>query len=151
VNVLYLLSAAFAVTLSWIAFGGDARKEEPKVDGTWQASSGELAGKELPNSFFAVLKLTLKNGEYSAQAESLDRGTIGYDVTAKPKRMEIKGVEGPNKGKTIPAIYELSGDELKICYDLSGKSYPTEFKTRPGTRLFLVVYHRKKPDEAKAR
>src|SRR4051794_40819519 len=35
--------------------------------------------------------------------------------------MDITGTSGPNKGKTILAIYEQKGDTLRICYDLSGK------------------------------
>jgi uncharacterized protein (TIGR03067 family) len=59
--------------------------------------------------------------------------------------MDITGNEGPNKGKTFLAIYELKGDTLRICYDLSGQARPTEFKTKKDTRLFLVTYQREKP------
>jgi hypothetical protein len=31
------------------------------------------------------------------------------------------------------------------CYDLSGKSRPTEFETREGTQRFLVTWKREKP------
>jgi hypothetical protein len=55
------------------------------------------------------------------------------------------GTDGPNKGKTFLAIYELDKDSLKVCYDLSGKARPTEFKTKPDTTLFLVTYTREKP------
>jgi uncharacterized protein (TIGR03067 family) len=56
----------------------------------------------------------------------------------------VIGTEGPNQGKTFPAIYELKKDTLRICYDLSGAKRPTEFKTMSGTRLFLVTYKREK-------
>jgi uncharacterized protein (TIGR03067 family) len=58
--------------------------------------------------------------------------------------MTITGTDGPNKGKTFLAIYERDGDTLKVCYDLSGKAHPTEFKTAQGTQLFLVTYKREK-------
>jgi uncharacterized protein (TIGR03067 family) len=58
--------------------------------------------------------------------------------------MDIEGTKGPNKGKTILAIYELKDDTLRICYDLSGKKHPKEFKTKEGTQLFLVEYKREK-------
>jgi hypothetical protein len=41
------------------------------------------------------------------------------------------------------AIYELDGDMLRICYDLSGKKHPETFATQKGTPLYLVVYKRK--------
>ncbi len=131
------------------AAGDGAKKEEAKIDGTWLATSAELAGKKLPDGGEPI-KLTLKKGEYEVKAESLDKGTVTYDDKADPKEMDIKGVEGPNKGKTFLAIYELSGDKLKICYDLAGKSRPTEFKSKPKTKLLLVTYERKKPDGSKA-
>jgi uncharacterized protein (TIGR03067 family) len=146
-----LLYTGIVVILPCIALGDDAGTDASRIDGTWLAKSAELGGKELGAQAVANLKLTLKKGEYEVQAESLDRGTVTYDDSAKPKAMDIKGVEGPNKGKTILAIYELSGDTLKVCYDLSGKSRPTELKTRAGSPLFLVTYQRKQPDERKAR
>jgi len=56
--------------------------------------------------------------------------------------MTITDTAGPNQGKTFPAIYELKGDTLRICYDLSGAKRPTEFKTVAGTQLYLVTYTR---------
>lgn len=121
------------------------KKDDAKIDGTWLASEAEMNGKKLPKSFSENLKLTLKDKEYEAVAESPDRGTVTYNKSADPKEMDIKGVEGPNKGKTILAIYELKNDKLKICYDLSGKDRPSEFKTKAKTKLFLVTYERQKP------
>jgi uncharacterized protein (TIGR03067 family) len=66
------------------------------------------------------------------------------DSTTKPGSMSVTGTEGPNRGKTFPAIYELTGDTLRICYDLSGAKRPAEFKTVTGTQLYLVTYHRRK-------
>ena len=73
-----------------------------------------------------------------------DKGTYTLDTTTKPKSITITGTEGPNNGKTYPAIYELKGDTLRICYDLSGAKRPTEFKSIAGTRLYLVDYNRKR-------
>ena len=136
-----------------VSFGSaksdDTKKDEPRIDGKWVAAKAEMGGKKLPKEVAANLKLTLKKGEYEVIAESPDRGTVTYDTSALPKTMDIKGVEGPNKGKTFLAIYELNDDELTICYDLSGESRPTEFKTQPNTKLFLVTYAREKPAKDK--
>jgi hypothetical protein len=58
--------------------------------------------------------------------------------------MTITVTEGPNPGKTYPAFYDLKGDALRICYDLSGAKRPTEFKSVTGTQLYLVTYNRQK-------
>ena len=91
------------------------------------------------------ISLKLDNGKYEVFVGSQpDRGTYTLDSAAKPKSMAITGTAGPNNGKTFPAIYELKGDTLRICYDLSGAKRPTEFKSIAGTRLYLVTYHRAK-------
>ena len=61
------------------------------------------------------------------------------DSSAKPKAITVHGTEGPNKGKTFPAIYEREGETLRICYDLSGGKRPAEFKSVEGTKLYLVT------------
>ena len=53
--------------------------------------------------------------------------------------MNITGQKGPNEGKTFLAIYELKGDELRVCYDLTGKSRPAEFASKADTLLFLPL------------
>ena len=87
-----------------------------------------------------------KDGKYTLTVgKKTDQGTVKLKPSAKPKEMDITGTDGPNKGKTILAIYERDGDTLRICYDLGGKKRPGEFKTREGTQLFLVTYKRAKP------
>jgi len=71
-----------------------------------------------------------------------DKGTYSVLSTTPPAAMDIHGVEGPNAGSTIPAIYELAGDRLTICYQLGPGDRPSEFATPEGTQLFLVHYER---------
>jgi uncharacterized protein (TIGR03067 family) len=75
--------------------------------------------------------------------EEPDRGTYTLDSATQPKSLTVTGTAGPNSGKTFPAIYELNGDTLRICYDLAGASRPTEFKSIADTKLYLVTYNRK--------
>lgn len=126
-------------------FADDAGNDLKKLAGSWLPTEAELAGKAFPEKILKSMKLTLSDGKYTvAVGEQLDQGNVKIDHTAKPKSMDIVGTEGPNKGKTLLAIYELDGDKLRICYDLAGKKRPTEFKTEPETRQFLVTYQREK-------
>ena len=87
----------------------------------------------------------LKDEKYTATVgEQTDEGTVTLDLDSDPLGMEIKGTKGPNEGKTIPAIYELKDDVLKVCYNLEGKKRPTEFKTKAGSKFYLVTYKREK-------
>jgi uncharacterized protein (TIGR03067 family) len=100
----------------------------------------------MPDAVLKMIKLKLDNGKYEASvAGKLDIGTYTLDVASKPKGMTVNGTEGPSQGKSFPAIYELDGDTLRICYDLSGAKRPTDFRSTAGTKLYVVSY--KRPDE----
>ena len=118
-----------------------ADKDDDTLQGTWIPSEAELSGKAFPDEVRRSIKLVVKDDTYTVTiAGAPDKGTVKLNPKAKPKEMDISGTDGPNKGKTIQAIYERDGDTLKVCYDLSCKSRPTEFKTKEGTQLFLVTY-----------
>jgi uncharacterized protein (TIGR03067 family) len=117
------------------------------LEGVWTPAEAELAGEPMPESFLKRITLKISQGEYEVTIEGEpepDRGTSTLDAAARPKGMKITSVKGPNAGKTFLAIYELKADTLRVCYDLSGTKRPTEFKTSPGTPLYLVTYKRKK-------
>lgn len=140
----------FIVLTLMLSFALAARsggaKDDDTIQGTWLPSTAELGGKMFPDEVRKTIKLVVKDDKYTVTTgKAVDQGTIKLNPAAKPKEMEITGGDGPNKGKTILAIYERDGDTLRICYDLSGKGCPTEFKTKEGTQLFLVTYQREKP------
>ncbi|HEY1861672.1 MAG TPA: TIGR03067 domain-containing protein [Gemmataceae bacterium] len=142
------LCVTLFLTLSLPCFsrGDDAKDDAKSMDGTWLPSAAELGGEKYPDEARKTMKLVMDDGKYSVTVgKNPDRGTVKLDPSKKPKEMDIVGTEGPNKGKTILAIYEKTDDTLRICYDLSGKSRPTEFKSTKGTQLFLVTYNREKP------
>jgi uncharacterized protein (TIGR03067 family) len=122
-----------------------AKDADEAIQGTWQASTAELGGQKYPDQIVKTIKLLVQGDIYLVTVGTQrDSGTLKLDVKAKPKAIDITGTEGPNKGKLIPAIYEMNGDILRICYDLSGNSRPASFKTEAGTQLFLVTYQREK-------
>jgi uncharacterized protein (TIGR03067 family) len=133
-----------ALSLPCLARGDD--DDETSIDGTWLPSAAELGGEKFPDEVRKTMKLVIGDGKYTVTVgKTLDRGTVKQDPSKKPKALDVTGTEGPNKGKTFLAIYEKTDDTLRICYDLSGKARPTEFKTTKDTQLFLVTYDREKP------
>ncbi len=143
------MKAPFPAVLS-IALGlgqliADPASDLQAVQGHWKPTRAEIAGQPMPDAFVQSVHLNLSNGKYEVLVgEKPDRGTYTIDASSTPKRMTIVGTEGPNVGKTFPAIYDIKADTLRICYDLSGTKAPGEFKTIPGTRLYLVTYRRSK-------
>ncbi len=113
------------------------------IQGTWVPITAELGGHALPEDRLLSMKLILAKQNYTMLVgKTSDKGTVTLNSEVRPMAMDVRGTEGPNKGKTIPAIYQLAGDTLKVCYNLSGQERPTEFMTRPNTNLFLVMYKR---------
>jgi len=149
---------ALVLVLSLPSIGSSADVNDPDakdrdaLQGTWLPSAAELAGKKYPDEIRKSVKLVIKDDKYvvTVGTEGPDEGTVKLNAAVKPKEMDITGTDGPNKGKTFLCIYELNrdqtkGDTLRICYDLSGKSRPKEFKTQAGTKLYLVTYKRQNP------
>jgi uncharacterized protein (TIGR03067 family) len=115
------------------------------VQGDWTPVKAELGGQPMDEAVLKTISLKLGDGTYEVHVgDRPDRGTFKVDASAAPKSMDVTGTAGPNKGRTFPAIYELTEGTLRICYDLSGVKRPTEFKSTTGTRLYLVTYQRKK-------
>ncbi len=141
-----IIPAACVLCVALGAFASGSTDDDAKaVQGNWRPAKAELAGKPMADAVFNSINLKLDNGQYEVLVGMQpDRGTYTLDSSTSPKSITITGTSGPNSGKTIPAIYELKGDTLSICYDLSGAKRPTEFKSIPGTRLYFVTYKRRK-------
>ena len=141
--VLIGCSARSSAVRSETVQNSGGQEVSQKIQGTWNPVSAELAGKPFPQPVLKTIQLILTETQYTATAAGAkDVGNLTLRPDQQPKAMDILGTEGPNKGKTILAIYELNGDNLRICYDLEGKTRPEEFMTNPGTKQFFVLYKR---------
>ena len=141
----HILYIGLTVVASLTAFAADPPDDAKAVQGSWTPGRADLGGQPMAEAVLKSISLKLDNGKYEVfVGDKPDRGNYTLDSASKPKGMTITGTEGPNQGRTFPAIYELKGDTLRICYDLSGAKRPTEFKSIAGTKLYLVTYNRKK-------
>ena len=145
---LMLALSMMVLSLSSVARSQDddkAKKDKTDMQGTWVPSAAELDGEKLPDEAITSIKLVVKDDKYTVTVgDAVDEGTVTLDASSDPRGMEIKGTKGPNEGTTIPAIYELKDDTLRVCYDLNKKKRPSEFKTKSGTNHYLVTYKREK-------
>ncbi len=143
--------------LSFAALAADNRKDSKsgrdskghadfKFDGVWKPKGAILGGTFFPPPALESITLTIKKGRYEVTVKGEDHsdtGTYTLDATTTPKRMTIKSESGPNKGKTILAIYEIkNADAMRVCYDLSGKEFPKDFKAPKNMERYLVGYRR---------
>ena len=108
-----------------------------QLNGTWIPVKEEMGGTLLPKAAFEKQQLIIRDSTYSFTAESVDKGVIKYSNNDK---MDIYGKEGVNKGKHFTAIYKYKNEQLTVCYNLLGNSYPEAFETKGKPGLFLSVF-----------
>ena len=107
-----------------------------KFNGTWIPVQQEIGGTSLPSTAFAKQKLIISDSNYTLIAESVDKGVVQY----KDDKMDIYGKEGVNAGKHFTAIYKMENDQLIICYNLAGTSYPVAFESKSNPVFFLCTF-----------
>ena len=122
-----------------LAACSSASTTRPTLTGKWAPQSAELGGQvfQVENFRGATLQLTMDTYEFAG-----DKGTYSVLSTRPPAKMDIRGREGPNAGRTIQSIYELSGDQLTVCYQLGSGERPIDFTSAKGSQVFLVRYKR---------
>lgn len=141
-------SVLFAAVLVAFAQQSVHGFQEPgPTDGTWHPVTAVLGGQEFPKSVLDNIVLKLNGEQYAVTVNGTpDKGTCVVDTSTTPHRMTITGKVGPNQGKTLLAIFEVTDNAvLRVCYDLTGKEFPKEFKAPAGTMHYLVEYRKELP------
>src|SRR4051812_24815847 len=139
-KTLVLLAAILTASVVQAEGKKPAAKDEDRILGTWEMVSGEKGGEPAPDKLVKTLRLTFKTeGKLHVQAKDEDKdGTWKIDATKKPRQIEIMAED-----KTLEGIYELDGDNLKLCVS-EGGSRPSEFKSPEGSKTMLLVLKRQK-------
>lgn len=114
----------------------NATMKSSKFNGTWVPVKQEMGGTLLPKAAFESQKLIISDSTYTVIAESIDKGLVKY----RDDKMDIYGKEGVNAGKHFTAIYKYENEQLTVCYNLLGDSYPEAFETKGKPMYFLSVF-----------
>jgi len=96
------------------------KREWKRLEGTWTVTKMDVEGRSLLEKDKGVARMTVKDGKITSDAqgdEKLDSSTISLDPSQNPKTITIPNFHGgdPKKGITLIGIYELKGNELKVC------------------------------------
>lgn len=110
------------------------------LHGTWHPVRAELDGEAAPELALERMELLFEPDAYAVSFAGAvhDRGSYVHTATT----LILTAQQGSNAGRVIPAIYQLVGDRLRICYGIDGIA-PTAFATHEGSRRYLVTYRRR--------
>jgi uncharacterized protein (TIGR03067 family) len=128
--------------------GKDDKFDPSKLVGTWTYVSGVENGKKLDADHFKKAKVVISKETLTLKAEKdADTFVMTYELDTKASPITIKLTikEGPQGvGAKSTGIIELKGDDLKICYDPSGKETPKTFEAKEGSNFHCFVLKRAK-------
>lgn len=121
-------------------------------DGTWVIDSAEMNGDAVPSDFVSSVSLEISGGKYTFKSsDSTARGSFKLDSSHTPVWMSLHEDEGPNAGRDILAITELTPAGWRACYAFQDGPRPAAFKTAADTGHFLANFKRKPGTEPKSR
>ncbi len=104
------------------------------LQGTWKITTLEMNGAPMPAAMLTNAKIVIDGMRFTSLGMGAEySGQMTFDETARPKRFSVKfDGSGPESGRTNNAIYELNGDDWRICVHVGGGPAPMEFITKPG-------------------
>jgi uncharacterized protein (TIGR03067 family) len=119
-----------------------AQRDLRLLQGRWQAVSIEHDGsQERPQG---GLHWMIRADRYEVWIgnQNLETNQFTLDPTKRPRTLEMRHVISGSQAPRITGIYELQGNVLKVCYDLTGQGYPKEFTAPQGARRISYVFRR---------
>ena len=121
------------------------------LEGTWHVVALEVDGRPMPAGMLGTARIVVKGDRFqSLGMGAVYEGTLKLDTAANPKTFDLTFTAGPEKGNTALAIYEIEGDDWKLCLTTRGGDRPKRFATEPGTGHALETLKRGKPVAAPA-
>jgi uncharacterized protein (TIGR03067 family) len=139
------LGSLFAIGI--VTAGDDAKADLKRLQGTWQVVSATSKGEKVPAEDIAELELVIDGDKISVREKGKvqERMMFKIDPAKRPRAIDFTHTDGPKKDKVDHAIYQLDGDNLKICVnEESGGARPTAFASSAGSSHSLIVLKRAK-------
>ena len=146
-NRLFLATALTAFSLIVfhpVSFAGDS--DTKALQGVWIGQSMEVDGKVLPADAAKKMRFKFQGDKFFIAGNFKDDGeeacVFRLDPKKSPKHFDFTP---PKEEKAILGIYEVKGDELKVClrHSSSAEGRPTEFATKADSKLIYVVFKKK--------
>jgi uncharacterized protein (TIGR03067 family) len=137
-----IMSVLLVFVLGLIVVAAQADTET--IQGTWSVVKATKKGKEAPEEEIKQVRLIFKGNNVTVNDGKRDEeATFKLDPAKKPKEIDITP-GGGNADQAVPGIYEMTGDDLKICFSRPGGERPTNFDATPESKNSLLILKRMK-------
>ena len=119
----------------------DSSDDAKEWQGTWKMISCTYDGEPQKGE----MEWIVKGGQYTIRVNGVsqqDPNMITLD--ASNKHIDVFHHETPpgTYGGKLKGIYEINGDSLTVCYDLTAERYPKSLDAPRGSRQVLYKFHR---------
>jgi uncharacterized protein (TIGR03067 family) len=122
----------------------DVKSDQEQLRGAWKIVAATINGANTgPDVDGAVgTEVVFQGNKVTIKAEM----DYKLDPTKTPKHIDLVPPYGPAKERSQPiyGIYELNGDDLKLCAGAPGVGRPTTFASEKDGRTMLLTLKREK-------
>jgi uncharacterized protein (TIGR03067 family) len=139
--------------LAGVAAAGLAAEPDPvkkdldALQGVWAVEGLEYNAKDVKDkykiSFVVKGDVLIVEGDNDVRKEYA-KLALKLDPSTTPKSVDLTVAGGVQKDAVLEGIYELKGDELRLCVKVFGKERPAEFKSPDGGSVALLTLKRQK-------
>jgi uncharacterized protein (TIGR03067 family) len=136
--LLLILLTAWCLPAMPAGRAADEPDDLKLLAGTWKPKEANLGDNKIEPMLLETATVVYEGDKYTVKVgDKEEKGSFTLDPKKVPKTMDIFPTSGDNNGKTLLAVYELTGDKLTICYSLTPTVRPDDFS--PDSNTLLVV------------
>jgi uncharacterized protein (TIGR03067 family) len=127
-----------------------------KLQGYWKPLQCDYEGKaQMPTDLMKQVTVVFDKNEYHLYFKDKELDKNGKPIILRlalanvaldpaTKTIFFEFADGPLKGKKSHGIYEVAGNQLKMCYGAADKPKPSKFESPAGSGYFLETWVRQK-------
>jgi uncharacterized protein (TIGR03067 family) len=119
------------------------RQDIDLLQGSWSITSLAMDGQEMSSDMFASGGIVVKGNRFTSIGMGAEyEGTLELDPSTNPRQLNMRFDLGPEKGNVNLCIYEIVGDDWKMCIATRGSLRPSTFISTPGSGFAVEVLQR---------
>jgi uncharacterized protein (TIGR03067 family) len=135
------------VLVAGILIGDDGRSQSnqdfERLQGSWVAISGEADGQRFPEGAMRGFRMFVHADRITFTPQTNQRESkFELHPSKAPKEIVITPLDGPRKGRSQRGLYAFDKGRLKLCVNNEKDNAPTQFVTKRGDGLRLLVFKR---------